>query len=74
MDIKIEANLEKIREKVNEINELLKEISEMSEKDRERQKQRDFVETVRRIQEQNRMKVIEGDGERDQIVSIDSEW
>ena len=74
MDIKVEANLEKIREKVNEINELLREISEMSEKDRERQKQRDFIETVRRIQEQNRMKVIEGDGERDQIVQIDSEW
>lgn len=74
MDIKVEANLEKIREKVNEINELLREISEMSEKDRERQKQRDFIETVRRIQEQNRMKVIEGDGKRDQIVQIDGEW
>lgn len=61
MDIEVEINLAKIREKVNEINELLREISEMSEEDRKRQKQRDFVEAFRRIQEQNKME----DGRRE---------
>jgi hypothetical protein len=36
MDIEVEINLAKIREKVNEINELLREISEMNEEDRKK--------------------------------------